>query len=124
MNPPELQEICCFVDANIDSFHTSKLEAIKESLRETASGLLPLSIAKETSLKLRETILLENETRSHRTVSKVLSNKKKELIRMINSKDFLVEIEANQKEFILGYMKTKIENVFEPEEKEYPEGSE
>lgn len=96
-----------------------ELEAIKESLRETASGLLPLSISKGTSLKLRETILLENETRSHRIVSKVLSNKKKELIRMINNKVFLAEIDANQKELILGYMKAKIENIFEPEEKEY-----
>ncbi len=91
----------------------NELEVIKDSLREIASGLLPLSIAKQHSSSLKNQVIKENETRSITLANNVLANKRKEIIDALNDHSFLKELEQTKRYKIIELIKSKIENLFE-----------
>jgi len=90
-------------------------EILKDRIRELAAGLLPISIAHDYALRLREQILKENEKRAWVLESKILNRKRDELLEHINSDSFLDTLSGINKEVtdkVRESLRTTIQKLF------------
>jgi len=84
-----------------------EVETIKEMLRELASGLLPVAIAKALAMSLKEQVLKEQEKFSIELASNIIRQKTKKLIERINSDHFWSGLHSTNQN-IINRLKTSL----------------